>query len=95
MNDYRNLPAKLIQMAADEGGHLADLAARYQAAADDRQDIGTLLMSAATLPMWLHFYHAINGRKGGRACSDAKREAARANGRKGGRPRRRQSESPD
>jgi hypothetical protein len=88
------IPEKVLELCDEKGGQWRAMARNYRAARSKthREAIARHLMANFTGPMWLTYYQAINGAKGGAATSEAKAEAARGNGRLGGRPRKRESE---
>lgn len=92
--EFSNLSEKVLALAESRGGQWARLVANYRAAQSSahRHKIGDALMSNASGDMWLAYYQAKNGAKGGSVTSEAKAAAARANGAKGGRPRKMESE---
>lgn len=84
------IPEKVLDLCEQHGGQLAAMARNYRAARSDahRQAIENQLLPNLTGPMWLTYYQSLNGQKGGAQTSAAKADAARENGRKGGRPRK-------
>lgn len=88
--EYSNLSEKVLALAEARGGQAARMVKNYRAAQSSahRHKIGDALMQNASGDMWLAHYQAKNGAKGGAATSEAKSASSRANGAKGGRPRK-------
>lgn len=87
--NFERLPERVLELCDEAGAQYARLSRNYRAAKSDapRMAIENALLPIFTGPMWLAFYQARNGAKGGSTKSEAKTAAARANARKGGWPK--------